>query len=437
MELYRHITDAGLSCFAITEDEASLQKRYSTLLEELPSIREELYNQTLSGELPLLIPNEDDSDIEEILEVARHIRHNFSDVVILGTGGSTLCAQALLGFYYPSLPLTSPQIHFLPNTDATTIKRTLSQLNMEHTIFLAVSKSGGTLETLSQLSLCLQEVSRYCGDDELTNHFIGISDNKDSPLRRICAKHSIRVLEHVEEIGGRFSILTNVGLLPAAIAGMDIKSLRRGALQVSKNHLTNEDINKCEAGKAAIIGHLLHTEHNVSELVFFPYVDRLKALSTWLCQIWAESLGKNGGGTTPLSALGTLDQHSQMQLYLDGPKNKLFTLITLEQNQKGQQLPTKFLQDDELTWMHDHTMGDIMQASQTATQETLQAAGLPVIHLSFDYLNEEVLGALIMHFILQTIITAKISGINVFDQPAVEQGKQRAKSLLATGESTS
>ena len=253
-------------------------------------------------------------------------------------------------------------------------------------------------------------------------------------MRRLAAAHGFDLLTHDEAIGGRFSVLTNVGLLPAIWAGADPAAVRSGAAEVMAG------LSGAVAGFDPARGAALQVAHmragrNVS--VMMPYADRLDRLSFWYRQLWAESLGKQGHGSVPVNALGPVDQHSQVQLYLDGPDDKLFTFITHETRGQGPGVPDSFAADAALVPLAGQAMGNLVDAEARGTMDVLAEAGRPLRHIALAAITDESLGGLLMHFQLETIYAAAALGIDAFDQPAVEAGKIRAKQYLADMAGTS
>jgi glucose-6-phosphate isomerase len=214
------------------------------------------------------------------------------------------------------------------------------------------------------------------------------------------------------------------------IAGLDAVAVREGASAVLVGLAEQEAQDFAPAvGAAVAVGLQRHRAVTIS--VLMPYVDRLAQLGMWYRQLWAESLGKGGRGTTPVRAMGTVDQHSQLQLYLDGPRDKMFTLIELEVAAAGRVVDKELADDPELAYLAGRTMGDLLDAEQRATAETLVRHGRPVRLFRLARLDEAALGALMMHFMIETIIAAHLLGVNPFDQPAVEEGKVLARRYLA------
>jgi glucose-6-phosphate isomerase len=259
-----------------------------------------------------------------------------------------------------------------------------------------------------------------------------VTEPADSPLRRFAARRGFRILDHDPKLGGRFAVFSLVGLLPALVAGCDAVALREGASAALDAALGASA--PLEAPPA--LGAALHVaylrRHNLGGTVLMPYVDRLAPFALWFRQLWAESLGKNGTGLTPLVARGAVDQHSQLQLFLDGPRDKVFTIVTARQKGRGPRVPEDAAREDgELAYLAGRTVGDLMDAEQRATIETLVRHGRPVREMRVDAVEEESLGALLMHFMLETVIAAHLLGIDAFNQPAVEEGKRLARDYLA------
>lgn len=385
--------------------------------------------------LPLLWLPQTRDDFAEIGEVAERFRASFDDVVVLGTGGSSLGGQTLCsvaGTGFGTRP-GAPHIHFMDNVDPHTFDMLISGLDWQRTGVIAISKSGSTAETLLQLGTLIEALKAEMAEERIADHLVAITEPTENPLAVIARQYGCRILDHHPQIGGRYSVLSVTGLLPAAIAGSDIGRLRDGAGAVLDRLMSGDraaDIPPA-AGAALSVGLNLHAGVGIS--VLMPYCDRMADLGLWFCQLWAESLGKNGGGSTPVRALGTVDQHSQLQLYLDGPPDKMFTLILTETGGQGRPVPQNFADIDGLSYLQGRTMGDLFAAAGRATAETLANNGRPTRVFDVPVLDETSMGALMMHFMLETVIAADLIGVNAFDQPAVEEGKILAREYLAKG----
>ncbi|OJX09835.1 MAG: hypothetical protein BGO77_00150 [Caedibacter sp. 37-49] len=394
----------------------SFQKKASISFSE---IKAAYHNKKLPA---LSIVSEKDH-LEECQRIAQTWKKRFKNIVLFGTGGSSLGAQTCIELYQTrgGKPEDSPYFHFMDNIDPHTFTQLLKGLDLKTTGFLVISKSGTTAETLCQFLSLISAFKNQLSQDQV----IVITEPKNSPLRRLAEQHQYQLLDHPSNIGGRFSIFSLVGMLPALIAGINAKEILEGA----KAYLTQEleEITQ-NSTQGAALNYAYYQQFGCTQTVLMPYIDRLSAFALWFRQLWAESLGKEKRGITPINALGTVDQHSQLQLYLGGPNDKFFTLILLETFTSSPQVITS---DSELSYLHHHTLGDLMKAEQEATAATLIRQGCPTRIITLNQLNERTLGALFTHYMLETIITANLLEIDAFDQPAVEEGKILTREYLS------
>jgi glucose-6-phosphate isomerase len=388
------------------------------------------------GTLPLLRLPERRDDIAEILGHAALLRDGASDVVFLGTGGSSLGGQTLAqlaGYAVPGVGALRdpPRIHFMDNLDPESYGALLARLPLPTSRFVAVSKSGGTGETLMQAIAALDALRAAKLDPHA--HLLGITEparqGKANGLRDLLSAHRVRMLDHDPGVGGRFSVLTNVGLLPAAVCGLDIGAIRAGAADALAPVLARKAPDQVPAAVGAALAVSLAASKPIS--VLMAYADRLERFTKWYVQLWAESLGKDGKGTTPIGALGPVDQHSQLQLYIAGPRDKLFTVLTTAPAGRGPRMNAELSKLGGEPDFSGKTIGDLVAAQGRATAETLAKNGCPVRTVHLTQLDERHLGELLMHFMLETIIAAHLLGVDPFDQPAVEEGKVLAKRYLA------
>jgi glucose-6-phosphate isomerase len=394
---------------------------------------EKLRKQHAEGALALLRLPERRDDIATILGYAALLRDGSSDVVFLGTGGSSLGGQTLAqlaGYAVPGFSaLRGPRLHFLDNLDVETLGALLTQWPLKSTRFVTVSKSGGTAETLMQSMVVLAALKGARLDPH--DHVLGLTEpaqaGKRNGLRDLLAAHSIRLLDHDPGIGGRYSVLSNVGLLPAAVCGLDINAIRAGATAALSPVLSG----KPPAEVPAAVGAACAVSAGKPIAVLMAYADRLERFSRWYVQLWAESLGKDGKGTTPVAALGPVDQHSQLQLFIGGPRDKLFTILTAGAAGRGPRVDAELAKRAGAAELAGKTIGDLVAAEGRATAETLIRNGCPVRTMHVEQLDEASLGGLLMHFMLETIIAAHLIGVDPFDQPAVEEGKVLAKQYLS------
>ena len=385
------------------------------------------------GGLPLLRLPETKDDLASIRAAARRLGEGASDIVILGTGGSSLGGQTLVqlaGYAVPGVGSlrAAPRMHFIDNLDPFSFETMLAKLPLASTRFVAISKSGGTAETLMQTIASLSALK--LAGCEARRSFLGISEpvqpGKRNGLRDLLAAHRVAMLDHDANVGGRFSALTNVGLLPAAALGLDVAAIRKGAGVALAPVLAK----KPAAQVPAALGAALAESKGKSISVLMAYADRLERFTRWYVQLWAESLGKNGKGTTPVAALGPVDQHSQVQLFIGGPRDKLFTVVTVAGAGLGPRIDGELAKLAGEPHFGGKTIGDLVAAEARATAATLAKNGCPVRSIALDRLDEASLGELLMHFMLETIIAAHLLGLDAFDQPAVEEGKVLAKKYL-------
>ena len=367
-----------------------------------------------AGNLAPLVWAKQKDDISTYKEALVQLA-GFEDILILGTGGSSLGAKTLCSLKTSK----KTRLHFMDNIDPHTFENLFRSIDLKKTGILAVSKSGSTVETLMQLLTCYQKM----GEVASPQHFLIITEPKDSPLTRLAQAQGWRTLDHPTDVGGRFSCFSIVGILPALLGGMDVLAFRKGAQDVLDHHLSDSFP---PAFEGAAINAYLQQHAGKTNSVMMPYADQLDTFSYWYRQLWAESLGKKGEGTTPISSLGTVDQHSHLQLYLDGPKDKFFTMLACSWKGKGD-----IIEGSEVSEFKGKTMGDLFEAEQQATYQTLIRNECPTRLITLNEIDEYHLGALMMHFMIETILTSYILGVDAFNQPAVEEGKRLAREYLA------
>jgi len=413
------VGDRGLS-------RASLDRAMAELRPALDKIR----HWHDSNELPVLrLPARRDDLAALEAHAARFA--GFDHVVVMGMGGSSLSGKTLVALKDQGFgPLPGrPRLWFMDNVDPATYAELLSRLPLDRTGFIPISKSGGTPETMAQLLAVLDALEAKVGKAAVGRHVIAITEATDNPLSRAAKRIGATILEHDPRVGGRYSALSLVGMLPAMIAGLDCAAVREGAASVLDPVLAANDVAGIAPALGAALSVGLARGKGINITVMMPYVDRLNTFGAWYRQIWAESIGKQGVGTTPAIALGTVDQHSQVQLYLDGPADKLFTFLI--QDTAGQGATLQPGSDKALDYLAGHTMGDLLLAEADATAATTVQAGRPTRVIRIAEVDERTIGALMMHFILETIFAAHLWKIDAFDQPAVEQGKVLTRQYLS------
>jgi len=256
---------------------------------------------------------------------------------------------------------------------------------------------------------------------------------KRNGLRDLLGACKAPFLDHDPRVGGRFSVLTNVGLVPAAVAGLDVAAVRAGAAAALAPVLAGKPPGDIPACVGAALAVTLGATKGKTISVLMAYADRLERLTRWYVQLWGESLGKDRKGTTSIGALGPVDQHSQLQLYIAGPRDKLFTVVTVGAAGRGPRMDAKLAALAGEPDFAGKTIGDLVAAQGRATAETLIENGCLVRTIHLAWLDEQSLGELLMHFMLETIVAAHLLGVDPFDQPAVEEGKVLPKTYLAGG----
>lgn len=384
------------------------------------------YLKETAETLPLFRHIHDIEDMAELEALAQYYRERFTDVIILGTGGSSLGGQALYALSHKC----ATRLHFVDNIDPHTFHRLFEHICVESTAVIAISKSGNTAETLMQLLICIEHWERVLKTPDIAEYFLIITEHHANAIREVAQHYHIRCLNHPHNIGGRFAVFTVVGMLPALIAGLKAEEIRKGALSVLHHLQHAESIKDCAPLRGAIISRVL-SQVGCTQAVMMPYVDRLNTFSSWHRQLWAESIGKNGKGTTPLTALGTVDQHSQLQLFLDGPNDKFFTILTMNHGAHPDlKIHGEWFNHHAVSLLQGKTMGQLMMAEQQATIDTLIRYHCTTRVISIEHLNERVMGALMTHFVLETLAMAHLLEVNPFDQPAVEDGKVLTRQYL-------
>lgn len=357
-----------------------------------------------------ILSQDDNTSYEKAVNFAKDLK----TIVVLGTGGSSLGGQTI---YHAFKKQSLRTFIFLDNIDPVTLDEVSKELDLKTTGFLVISKSGNTPETLSQF-LYFKELY---ASKSLKDHFLSITEPKDSALTRICETYCLQSISHPLDIGGRYSVFSVVGMVPAVLMGLDAKAFKQGALTYFNNYQ--------DESLLSVNWHYSHFLAGKTLTVVKPYCDRLKLYPVWFRQLWAESLGKEGRGLTPIDAYGTVDQHSQVQLYLDGPKDKTFTLLWSKDMPSLPPFKTD-VDHASLEPLSGKTMKALYQAEYEALFDTFKSESLPIRKIEFDTLSEGELGRLFISAMIETILLAKLLNIDPFDQPAVEKGKIRTFEIL-------
>ncbi len=407
---------------ALTGKGAVPQARYAAALAKAKDALDWLRSQ--QGKLELLgIPSRTD-DLKAAAKVASGIK-GMKTVAVLGIGGSSLGGQALTALRRA----VTPEVEFHDNPDPFSWASALARFDLKKTHFIAISKSGGTAETMMQV-LTAADALEKAGVKSLRKHFTIVTEPHKSALADFADDIGAERLDHPTGVGGRYSVLTTVGVLPAILMGLDVKKLRAGAQIILDQTLAAKDPSDAPAAMGAALHQALAAEGKLATTILWPYVDKLQVFGGWWRQLWAESLGKDGKGSTPVSVLGPVDQHSQLQLFRDGPGNALFTLVSVDTKGKGPTAPRARAKKLGLDYLAGKKLGDLVDAEARATAQTLSKNGRPVRQIHLAKIDAFELGALMMHFMLETILMGRLMEVDPFNQPGVEEGKILARKYL-------
>jgi glucose-6-phosphate isomerase len=392
------------------------------------NLQQEIINQNKNKGI-FDLPNRYQSYLKKSLEISNEIKSKYKNLVICGMGGSSLGAKTLCGnnFYDAQHHKFQNKIYFIDNIHYHNLCEFLKILDFDKTAFLFISKSGRTIETICQTLFITDYYQNKLKNNESENlYFLTENRIENNPLFKIAKKHNRKIIDHDQDIGGRYSCFTPVALIPAAFYEIDIKKYLDGAFNIIFNFINKTD-NLITKGVYFL---QQSQKKNLNIQVSMPYLSRLYHFNYWYNQLLAESIGKNGLGITPLKAVGSVDQHSVLQLFLDGPKDKFFTFLTSNHQNKGNQIIVPNYLKSDLKYLENNRLGDVIYANQEATIKTIKNKNHPIRKFNFDNLDESGFGEIMMYFMLETIFYAKLLNVNPFDQPAVEEGKIFAKETL-------
>ena len=391
-----------------------------------------------AGEMGFFDLPADRSLAAETLRVADTFVRDCDAFVVIGIGGSALGAAALRDALLPPLWNElddearghAPRLYILDNPDPDTVSALLARLDPASTVFNVVSKSGTTAETMAQFMVVWRWLETTLGPDRARTRFLFTTSPARGTLRELAARYDISSLPLPESVGGRFSVLSPVGLLPAAAVGIDVDGVLAGAAAMSRRCATAE-LTANPAGTLATLLHVADTEMGASVQVFMPYADRLGGLAYWVQQLWAESLGKaldRAGrrvetGPTPVPAFGAADQHSILQLLMEGPRDKVVVFLGREAPGEDVAIPSLFQDTADLAYLGGHTLFGLLDRERRATAEALRREGRPNMTVMVDRVDAHSLGGLFMLFQIAVVYAGALYGVDPLDQPGVELGK--------------
>lgn len=390
------------------------------------------------------LPHNQNEIVDEILTYVNDVKGKFEAFVVLGIGGSALgpmaVMQAINNPYYNELSLEErngfPKFYVADNVDPEKLFYLFKTVDPTKCLFNVISKSGSTSETMSQFMIIKQLLEDKLGIEEAKKHMLCTTDKENGNLIKIAKEEGYKYFIIPSGVGGRFSELCPVGLIPAAMAGIDIKKLLSGAAYMDEL-CKNDDIYKNPAYMFAILNYLA-LEQGKNMVVMMPYADSLKYISDWFAQLWAESLGKkydNQGnvvnvGPTPIKALGVTDQHSQVQLYTEGPFDKIVVILGVENYKTTITIPKIYQDVKSLGFLGGVTQNQLIQVEQMATEYALVVSGKQNMTLTVSEVNEHTIGQILYLFEVATAFAGELMNINAFDQPGVEEGKNATYAMF-------
>lgn len=378
-----------------------------------------------------------------VKEYASMVEGRFENLLVLGIGGSALgglaLTEALLKPYWNYLTEEQrekyPRIFFLDNIDPDSINGLLNVLNLKKTLVNVITKSGSTVETMAQYMILKDRLEQELGDDYRKN-IVATTDKQTGILRQLADQEGYKTFVIPDDVGGRFSVFTAVGLLPLALVGIDIDEVIQGIKDIDPA-LKDTDINNNIAAQNALIHYLLDVKKGKKISVMMPYSSRLCYVPDWYVHLWAESLGKvvdNDGnivhsGQTPLKAIGATDQYSQMQLYNEGPNDKIINFIRVEEFDNQLEIPNIF-EYTGIGYLGGKTVNALLSAEADSTRVTLSDNSRPTVTITLPRIDGYHLAQLLYMLEIQTAIAGELYNINTFNQEGVEQAKNYTYALM-------
>lgn len=382
---------------------------------------------------------EDSAMLQEVEALAKSLQGQFDDLIVLGIGGSSLGGLTVItALQHPYRMIQSKgngvRAHFVDNVDGDVIAGLLEVLDPKRTLVNVISKSGTTTETMSAYLICKMWLQNAVGD-AWANHIVATTDVSKGILRPMVAKYGFKSLPVPADVGGRYSVFCPVGTFPAAMAGLDLSAMMRGAARANAEF--SQPALENDALKFALVNYLF-AAHGKNMTVLMPYSTRLRYLPDWFAQLWAESLGKKvsrtgetvHAGTTPIKTIGTTDQHSQVQLYSEGPTDKLFSFVRVTNSATNAVIPNAEPTEPDMNYLGGKTFHTLLNAEQSATANALRENGKPNLTINLESVTEEALAQLMQMLMYATAVMGELWNIDAFDQPGVELGKKFTYALM-------
>jgi glucose-6-phosphate isomerase len=368
--------------------------------------------------------------------VTQFKQKGYSDFIQIGIGGSSLGAKCILESVHDRADGLSPRFHFLDNSDPDLLSSVLYKIDLKHSLFFVVTKSGGTMETLGNL-MGVVSALKEAGIEEAAwkNHLVVSTDPEKGDLRKFAHRLGLEILDIPSNVGGRFSALTPVGLFPAQMAGIDCRELMKGALQVRSSCMMNQ----IEQNPVLQLGGLLYLhakEFQRNQTVLMPYSSFMREFAHWFVQLWAESLGKKGQGLSPVDSIGATDQHSQLQLFSEGADERVLGFIDIENYASDTKLGEEELNSslfdnlEAFKRLSGSSLSKLIKAESAGTQDALAHRGRPSFRIQIPDRSPSSIGQCLFFFETLTAFTGFLFEINPFDQPGVEESKKLALQYL-------
>lgn len=414
------------------------RRRLDELARRFGTVQGEVRSRRAAGEYGFYGLAAQDRTVRQITAFAQGVGQAYDHVLVLGIGGSALGTRALLGALRP--PAWNelddeareffPRLTLLDNVDPTSVAAALRRIDPRRVLVNVISKSGGTAETLAQYLVVRRWLDEALGG-AASRHLVFTTDPARGALRELAAREAIATLDVPPEVGGRFSVLSPVGLLPAALVGIDVEALVAGAARAVAT-AEADDLLRNPAALYAALHWAADAQAGARIHVLMPYSDRLREVGEWFRQLWAESLGKRvdregrvvHAGPTPVASVGATDQHSQVQLFMEGPFDKVVTFLTVQNPGEDVPVPRADGMPEEVACLGGTTLGGLLAAEYAATSAALSRVGRMNCTLELPDLAPATLGEMLMFFQLATGYAGGWYGVNPFDQPGVELGKR-------------
>ena len=419
-------------------------KQLEAVAPKIAAEHERIVREHAAGEQRWMDLPDNTALADAITAFASDARKKYSDYILIGIGGSSLGAIATIqALAHPYRNLLSPEqrqgprFFVLDNPDPEKVRATLDLVDLPNTLINVVSKSGQTAETAANYLVALETLEKAVGKEQARKQIVATTDEKSGLLRQLADQEGYVTFPVPDGVDGRQTVLSAVGMIPAAICGVDIHELLAGAAAM-RDRCTTADLAENPAYLLAALAWLADTEHGKSMLVTMPYADALFGICDWFRQLWAESLGKRlsvdgkevFAGQTPIKALGAIDQHSQIQLYVEGPNDKLVSIIRVADYRDEVTISAPPASIPDFAYLKQAELGQLLDREALATAWALTQAKRPNLTITTPEIDAFAIGEFFFLYELQTVMAGALYGVNPFGQPGVEAGKNATYALM-------